>query len=88
MKQERMKTDYLLSLSLPKSIVNKLRSQANFGLIVEKFPETCVMFGDLKNFKAVAHMISMKEAVIMLNGVFEYIDDLMTMYPSLEKIKV
>jgi hypothetical protein len=38
MKQERLKTDYLLSLSLPKSIVAKLRDQANFGLIVEKFP--------------------------------------------------
>ena len=45
------------------------------------------MFGDLKNFKDVAHMISMKEAVIMLNGCFEYIDDTMALYPSLEKIK-
>jgi hypothetical protein len=88
MKQERQKTDYLLSLSLPKSIVAKLRDQSNFGLIVEKFPDTCVMFGDLKNFKAVAHMISMKEAVIMLNGVFEHIDEVMILFPSLEKIKV
>lgn len=45
------------------------------------------MFGDLKNFKDVAHLISMKEAVIMLNGCFEYIDDTLALYPSLEKIK-
>jgi hypothetical protein len=88
MKQERLKTDYLLSLSLPKSIVQKLRDQPSFGLIVEKFPTSCVMFGDLKNFKDVAHIISMKEAVIMLNGVFEHIDDTLQYYQSLEKIKV
>lgn len=46
------------------------------------------MFGDLKNFKDVAHMISMREAVIMLNGVFEHIDDMLTLFESLEKIKV
>lgn len=45
------------------------------------------MFGDLKNFKDVAHLISMREAVIMLNGCFEYIDDTLALYPSLEKIK-
>jgi hypothetical protein len=39
MKQERLKTDYLLSLSLPKSIVTKLRETTTFGLIVDRFPE-------------------------------------------------
>ncbi len=46
------------------------------------------MFGDMKNFKDVAHMVSMREAVILLNGVFEHIDDMLTLYPTLEKIKV
>jgi hypothetical protein len=46
------------------------------------------VFGDMKNFKDVAHMVSMREAVILLNGVFEHIDDMLTLYPSLEKIKV
>jgi class 3 adenylate cyclase len=32
-------------------------------------------------------MISMKEAVIMLNGVFEHIDDMLMLHESLEKIK-
>ena len=40
MKQERQKTDYLLSLSLPKSIVNRLRDQPQFGLIVNRYTDS------------------------------------------------
>ncbi|KAJ3038574.1 hypothetical protein HDV00_000504 [Rhizophlyctis rosea] len=90
MKLERMKTDYLLSLSLPKSIVAKLRETGtqSFNLIAERIPEATVMFGDLKNFKEVAkHIGSTKEAVVLLNGIFQHMDKVIEEYSDLVKIK-
>ncbi|TPX57202.1 hypothetical protein PhCBS80983_g03986 [Powellomyces hirtus] len=90
MKLERMKTDYLLSLSLPKTIVNTLREvgATNFDLIAKRITNATVMFGDLKNFKEVASTLgSTKEALTLLNGIFQYMDELIEEYDDLTKIK-
>ncbi|KAJ3179110.1 hypothetical protein HDU87_003066 [Geranomyces variabilis] len=91
MKLERMKTDYLLSLSLPKTIVTTLREvgATNFDLIAKRIPNATVMFGDLKNFKEVASTLgSTKEALTLLNGIFQYMDEVIEEYEDLTKIKV
>ncbi|KAJ3165769.1 Nitrogen permease regulator 2 [Geranomyces variabilis] len=90
MKLERMKTDYLLSLSLPKTIVTTLREvgATNFDLIAKRIPNATVMFGDLKNFKEVASTLgSTKEALTLLNGIFQYMDEVIEEYEDLTKIK-
>ncbi|KAJ3019816.1 hypothetical protein HKX48_001743 [Thoreauomyces humboldtii] len=89
-KLERMKTDYLLSLSLPKSIVSTLREvgSTNFDLIAKRILSATVMFGDLKNFKEVASTLgSTKEALTLLNGIFQYMDEVIEEYEDLTKIK-
>ncbi|KAJ3151861.1 Nitrogen permease regulator 2 [Geranomyces michiganensis] len=91
MKLERMKTDYLLSLSLPKTIVSTLREvgATNFDLIAKRIPNATVMFGDLKNFKEVASTLgSTKEALTLLNGIFQYMDEVIEEYDDLTKIKM
>ncbi|KAI9207326.1 nucleotide cyclase [Polychytrium aggregatum] len=46
------------------------------------------MFGDLKNFKQIMHDLgSIKDAVILLNSVFETMDAVMQRYIYIEKIK-
>ncbi|KAI8821973.1 uncharacterized protein EV422DRAFT_411261 [Fimicolochytrium jonesii] len=90
MRVERMKTDYLLSLSLPKTIVTTLREvgATNFDLIATRIPDATVMFGDLKNFKEVASTLgSTKEALTLLNGIFQYMDEAIEEYSDLTKIK-
>eukprot|EP00842_Homolaphlyctis_polyrhiza_P000787 jgi/Hompol1/1709/HPOL_003464-RA len=46
------------------------------------------MFGELKNYKDIAsRMTSMKHTIIIINSVFEKIDETIADYESLEKIK-
>jgi len=90
MKLERMKTDYLLSLSLPKPIVARLRETGtnSFSLIAERIPDASVMFGDLQNFKEVAKNLgSTQDAVVLLNSIFQHMDELLEQYDDLVKIK-
>ncbi|KND00065.1 uncharacterized protein SPPG_04407 [Spizellomyces punctatus DAOM BR117] len=90
MRLERMKTDYLLSLSLPKSIVAKLRESGigRSDLIAERFPQASVMFCDLKNFKEVASTLgSTKDALALLNGIFQHVDEAIEDYSDVTKIK-
>ncbi|KAI9103304.1 hypothetical protein DFS34DRAFT_646691 [Phlyctochytrium arcticum] len=90
MRLERMKTDYLLSLSLPKPIVAKLRESGlgSLDLIAERFPQATVMFCDLKNFKEVTSTLgSTKEALTLLNGIFQHVDEAIEEFNDLSKIK-
>ncbi|XJO75745.1 hypothetical protein BDV3_006372 [Batrachochytrium dendrobatidis] len=85
---ERAKADYLLSVCLPRSIIKKLKGQHKFDLIAHRHENATVMFGELKNFKEfVAGNMSMKNAIITLNYLFEYIDESICQFESLEKIK-
>nr|KAJ3421801.1 hypothetical protein HK105_002253 [Polyrhizophydium stewartii] len=85
---ERAKADYLLSVCLPKSIITKLKGQVNFDLIAHRHESATVMFGELKNFKDIAESVgSMKHTIVIINSLFEYIDESIGAYESLEKIK-
>ncbi|RKO94475.1 nucleotide cyclase [Blyttiomyces helicus] len=90
MKQEKERCDYLLSLSLPGPIVSKLREVGtkNFDLIAERIPQASVMFADMKNFKDVAKQLgSHQEAVSLMNGIFQQMDDMVEAAVDLVKIK-
>ncbi|KAJ3186009.1 hypothetical protein HDU85_000923 [Gaertneriomyces sp. JEL0708] len=90
MRLEQMKTNYLLSLSLPGRIVDKLREVGtdNFDLIAERIAKATVMFVDVRNFKQIASSIgSTKDALTLLNGIFEYLDECVEQYPMITKIK-
>ncbi|KAJ3238234.1 hypothetical protein HDU81_008216 [Chytriomyces hyalinus] len=83
------KTEYLLSLTLPATIVTKLKDvgTGNFDLIAERFEMTSVMFADIKNFKDIAHSISTKSAITLLNTIFHHMDDIRGNFVTLERIK-
>ncbi|KAI8621490.1 hypothetical protein BC830DRAFT_1214717 [Chytriomyces sp. MP71] len=83
------KTEYLLSLTLPSTIVNKLKEvgTGNFDLIAERFDMTSVMFADIKNFKDLAHSISQKSAITLLNTIFHHMDEIRSGFRNLERIK-
>ncbi|KAI8800069.1 hypothetical protein BJ742DRAFT_860336, partial [Cladochytrium replicatum] len=90
LQRERERTEYLLSVSLPKSVVFKLRETGleNIELIAERIRAASVMFGDLKNFTEISRtMGSMKDAIALLNNIFSKMDDILTMYEGVEKIK-
>ncbi|KAI9004684.1 hypothetical protein BC832DRAFT_615060 [Gaertneriomyces semiglobifer] len=90
MRLEQMKTNYLLSLSLPGRIVEKLREVGtdNFDLIAERIAKATVMFVDVRNFKEMTSTIgSTKDALTLLNGIFEYLDECVEQYPMITKIK-
>ncbi|KAJ3194396.1 hypothetical protein HK101_002794 [Irineochytrium annulatum] len=87
---ENKKTEYLLSLTLPWTIVTKLKEvgTGNFDLIAERVPFASVMFADLKNYKEIAASLgSTREAVTLLNSVFHQMDEVRGMYKGLERIK-
>ncbi|KAJ3130098.1 Nitrogen permease regulator 2 [Nowakowskiella sp. JEL0407] len=90
LQKEKEKTDYLLSLSLPKSIVGKLRDTGlkNVDLIAERIKSASVMFVDLKNIKEyISGHGSMRDAVEMLNSAFLKMDTIRLKFEGIEKIK-
>ncbi|KAJ3211962.1 hypothetical protein HDU67_004155 [Dinochytrium kinnereticum] len=88
--EENRKTEYLLSLTLPWTIVKKLKEvgTGNFDLIAERVENASVMFTDLKNYKEIANSLgSTREAVSLLNAIFQQMDEIRIMYQGLERVK-
>ncbi|KAJ3071042.1 hypothetical protein HDU98_005893 [Podochytrium sp. JEL0797] len=83
------KTEYLLALTLPPMIVDKLKEvgTGNFDLIAERFDLTSVMFTDIKNYKEVAHTISTRTGCSLLNTIFHHMDEVRSNFKNLERIK-
>ncbi|KAI9337594.1 adenylate and guanylate cyclase catalytic domain-containing protein [Zopfochytrium polystomum] len=90
LEEERQKTEYLLSLTLPPSIVDKLRDvgTANMDLISNWMESATIMFMDLKNFKEISQTLdSKKDAITLLNMIFHKIDEVLSSFPGVERIK-
>ncbi|KAJ3101354.1 hypothetical protein HDU97_001395 [Phlyctochytrium planicorne] len=88
--EENMKTEYLLGLTLPLTIVKKLKEvgTGNFDLIAERVENASVMFTDLKNYKQIQNNLgSTREAVSLLNAIFQQMDEIRLVYQGLERIK-
>ncbi|KAI8853450.1 hypothetical protein BC829DRAFT_429878 [Chytridium lagenaria] len=88
--EENRKTEYLLSLTLPGTIVRKLKEvgTGNFDLIAERVENASVMFTDLKNYKEIASTLgSTRETLSLLNIIFHQMDSIRLMYNGLERVK-
>ncbi|KAJ1562331.1 hypothetical protein HK405_013403, partial [Cladochytrium tenue] len=85
LRDEQRKTEYLLSLTLPPPIVEKLRE---VGTAAYNLAAT-IMFLDVKNYKDMAENLgSKRDSVILLNMIFLKIDEVIAKYPGIERIKV
>lgn len=89
--RQRQKTDFLLTLSLPKAVWQEMRDvgMTDTDKMAKRFASTTIMFVDIKNFKNLVKALgNMKDGIILMNEVFTRMGDLMDFFPSLEKIKV
>ncbi|KAJ3330238.1 hypothetical protein HDU76_006134 [Blyttiomyces sp. JEL0837] len=90
MQEENQKTEYLLSLTLPSTIVTKLKEVGtdNFDLIAQRVKSASIMFTDLKNYKEISESLgSKKDAVLLLNTIFHHMDQVRASYSGVERIK-
>ncbi|KAI9320281.1 nucleotide cyclase [Zopfochytrium polystomum] len=88
--EERQKSEELLLLTLPKSVVERVRGVdlTNFDLISEEVPEATVMFVDVLNFEDISKELdSRKNSLAFLNQLFRKIDKIALQFPTVERIK-
>ncbi|MCP5527057.1 MAG: response regulator [Verrucomicrobiales bacterium] len=82
--QERARSDRLLLNVLPRPAAERLKHGET--MIVDRFPEVTVLFGDLVGFTTFASQHAPERVVELLNEVFSTFDDLAARF-GLEKIK-
>ncbi|KAI9359605.1 hypothetical protein DFJ73DRAFT_109416 [Zopfochytrium polystomum] len=87
---ERKRTEHLLSLVLPPSVVEELRKirVMKFETVAHWMESGTVMFMDLKNFTQLSERLESKQdAVLMLNMIFQKVDEVLTKFPEIERVK-
>ncbi|KAI9359642.1 hypothetical protein DFJ73DRAFT_757600 [Zopfochytrium polystomum] len=88
LQSERHRTDHLLSLVLPPSIVARLREvgTSNFDSLSHWLESATVMFMDVKNLKDISNCLkSTEDELILLNSLFHRIDDVLKAFPGIER---
>jgi len=89
---EQQKTDRILSLALPKSVVAKLRTVGhNYDLISERIQRSSVLFLDITNWDSIVNKElagDIRRGVVVMNKIWEGMDDVIANHSELEKIKV
>ncbi|KAI9351146.1 hypothetical protein DFJ73DRAFT_378481 [Zopfochytrium polystomum] len=90
LEEEQRKTEYLLSLTLPSSIIDRLLDvdSGNLHLLSNWLDSATVLFMDLTNYRDISATLASKmDSVLLLNMVFHKIEELSRNYPGIERIK-